>query len=182
MNIRFVVGTLLFVLCCSFASLKRNANRSQKSDNEPFLLTQRQLDALVVIASEADSAITGNGFTVRNDGSDITIKDIYTNKPPGRPVLTGDIFVIRNFHNLDGQKGKLDFIDVMVKREAGYNDFGGDFEYFRMDYDSTTNYRQHPNGIVPALDNIYDRGQDVARAACVACHRNGGPDFLFTTR
>lgn len=154
----------------------------QGSQAAVFLLTQDLLDSITQMITPADSGITGNNFTVRNDGSDKDIKDIYTNKPLGRPVQIGDVFVIRNFLNHDGKRGKLDFVDVMVKREKDYSALGGDFEYFRMDFDSTTDYTLHPNGIVPALDNIYDRGTDVARAACVSCHRNGGQDFLFTKR
>lgn len=154
----------------------------KKNTAQPFLLTQTALDQINTVSLASDTTITGNIFNVRNDGSDKNIKDIYSNKPFDRTVQTGDIFVIRNFLNEDGQRGALDFVDVMVRREDGFNPFAGDFEYFRMGYDSMTNYAMHPNGIVPTIDNVYDRGKDVARAACVACHRNGGQDFLFTRR
>lgn len=175
----FVIISLATLVLFSCAWSASKLHSSLAAQTEPFLLTQALLDSVTTLA---DSAITGNGFTVRNDGSDKDIKDIYTNKPLERPLQIGDIFVIRNFYNEEGRRGSLDFVDVMVLRENGFNPFGRDFEYFRMDFDSTTNYLLHPNGIVPALDNIYDRGRDVARASCVACHRNGGDDFLFTKR
>lgn len=151
--------------------------------NAPFLITQAMLDSVTVTVSASDTAITGNRFGVRTDGSDRNIKDIYTNKPLNRTVQAGDIIVIRSFQNIDGRKGPLDFVDIMVRREIGYNTSGADFEYFRMDFDPATNYSQHPNGMVPLLTNSLDRGMDIDRAGCLACHRFApGGDFLFTDR
>jgi len=136
-----------------------------------------------VIIAASDTAITGNGFEVRSDGSDLNIKDIYTSKPLGRAVQVGDIFVVRSFQNVNGRKGQLDFIDIMVLREASFNSAGADFEYFRIDFDPQTDYDLNPNGLVPVQSNSSDRGLDIARAGCVACHRfAAGSDFLFTDR
>lgn len=152
-------------------------------ENRPFLLTQALLDSVLIIVAPADTAITGNGFGVRIDGSDRNIKDIYTNKPLNRAIQVGDIFVIRSFQNINGRKGPLDFVDIMVRRETGFNASAGSFEYFRMDFDDATDYTRNPNGLVPILNNNRDRGLDIARAGCVACHRFApGTDFLFTTR
>jgi hypothetical protein len=39
----------------------------------------------------------------------------------------------------------------MVKREAGYNPQGNDFEYMRIPFDAATNYTLHPNGNLPSV-------------------------------
>ena len=84
---------------------------------------------------------------------------------------------------MDGIRGPLDFVDIMVRREAEFNPGAGSFEYFRMDFDAATDYTVNPNGLVPITDNSRDRGTDVARAGCVACHRFApGSDFFFTVR
>jgi hypothetical protein len=180
---------ILFALIMSTVGILSCATSEPEVEVEPseeikqILITQEALDEVTRIVAPADSAITGNGFGVRMDGSDRNIKDIYTNKPINRPIQPGDIIVIRSFFNVDGRRGQLEFVDLMVRREVGYNDTGGNFEYFRMDFDLATDYSLHPNGLVPILANQADRGLDIARAACVACHRLAPDgDFLFTIR
>lgn len=180
-------GIILLTSCSSPEPQPVVPNENQPSETlpeiQPFLLTQASLDSVLVIVAPSDTAITGNAFGVRTDGSDRNIKDIYTNKPLNRAIRTGDIFVIRSFQNIDGVRGPLDFVDIMVRRESGFNATAGDFEYFRMDFDATTDYSINPNGLVPTLDNSRDRGTDIARAGCVACHRLApGSDFHFTVR
>lgn len=187
-SLLFVGWITLTVVACSPSTNESVAPRAedapiQAATTQPFLLTQALLDSVTTRVSPADSAITGDGFGVRNDGSDRNLKDIYTNKPLGRALRIGDIIVVRSFQNNNGGRGRLDFVDIMVRREAGFNEAGANFEYFRMDFDATTDYNLHPNGLVPTLDNTRDRGLDIARAGCVTCHRLApGNDFLFTTR
>jgi hypothetical protein len=100
-----------------------NAGNSESIDNR-FLLTQKMLDAVIPVVAPSDTAITGNSFGVRNDGSDRSIKNIYTNKPTNRAIQVGDIIVIQCFINENGGRGTLEFVDIMVKRENGFDSSG----------------------------------------------------------
>ena len=68
----------------------------------------------------------------------------------------------------------------MVKREAGFNTAGNDFEYMRIAFDPSVNYEEHPNGLVPDSTNsgVRGLGTNILTVNCVDCHKNTS-GFIF---
>jgi hypothetical protein len=149
------------------------------------LISQADLDSAIRVVQPADRLILGNPFGVRTDPAEInSIREILTNKRLNEPFRPGHIIVIRSFENRNGERGNLRNNHIMVKRAAGYNPAGGDFEYINIDFDPQHDYARHPNGALPALTDTQNRGIDIARFRCVQCHQHtsAGGDFLFTSR
>lgn len=145
----------------------------------PFTLTQEMLDAAIFVSDPQDTLFTGNPFGQRELAARNNYRSIFSTSPKSQPLQVGDINAIRAFSNLDGEKGALLFVDVMVKREAGYNPQGNDFEYIRIPFDSLVDYQQHPNGVVPDLiSKNRGLGTNILSVNCVNCHRSAN-DFIF---
>jgi len=112
-----------------------------------------------------DVSIPHNGSTMSPDS---TIRDIYSNLNRAATIETGTIFTKHTFlMNEDGSKGDLQVTFAMVKREAGYNPEGGDFEYVMMPNDGSNDYVANPNGMLPDVGQTDMRGK---LAMCASCH------------
>jgi hypothetical protein len=144
------------------------------------LIIQAQLNAVTLVSSPADTMITGNPFVEREVEERAHIRDIFTNYSTSEPISEGDIIAIRSFINENGRRGTLRFVDVMVKRETGYNTAGNDFEYMRIPYEASTDYSLHPNGMLPDTSQVQFRGlgTNILSVNCVTCH-NRVTDFIF---
>ncbi len=159
---------------------------ADRTANTPFLITQAQLDAITLVPAGNLSGITGDPFNARR-GDSLTVatvlRDITANRTLSDSVTAGSVYTLRSFYHTGGVRGDLKHVDVMVKREAGYNPAGGDFEFIRIMADSTTDYRLNPNGRLPDTTQTLLRGRDVLVAggnSCRRCHAAAaGGDFLF---
>jgi hypothetical protein len=77
------------------------------------------------------------------------------------PFPEGSIIVKESFKNKDGSKGDLSNLTIMVKRENGYSDDYGDWEYIMTKPDGT----------------ITDQGR---LSMCISCHsKSSDKDFTF---
>jgi hypothetical protein len=187
----FILSFLFFAQCVFLTACQDQQSQEVLPSNEVSVNTlkeifnQQVLDSAILVVQNSDLAITGNPFRTRTSAAEInSIRDITTNKKINENLRPGHVFVIKSFQNQNGRKGALINIHIMVKRENGFNPIGGDFEYINIDFNSNTNYNRHPNGELPALTDTANRGIDVARFACVNCHRHSSTngDFLFTNK
>lgn len=182
-----LVRLMLFALVFAMMSCSREESieptaAEEEEEEVPFLLTQELLDAATFVRAASDTLISGDPFAGRNnDPARLLIRDVFTNVQPGQRLAEGSIIAVRAFEDNNGRRGNLVQVDVMVKRAAGFNPSGADFEYIRTPFDPNVNYRQHPNGLVPELLSSA-RGLDlqVEPLSCVNCHRfAGGEDFVW---
>ena len=183
MKFRFTTKIfLLFLLLFSWACQQESISPDQNATS--FILTQEQLDAAILVYRNADLSITGVPFNHReNDSTRFYIRDIYSNVPANGALTTGSIITIRAYEKVNNQRGKLKLIDIMVKHESSYNTIGGNFEYMRLKYSNSTDYTQHPNGILPDLLQTDIRGIDlvVSPESCVTCHKKASRNsFIFS--
>ena len=148
------------------------------------LVSQKDLDSSttpvkisVTGTPQGDVSISHDGRSVPPDSS---FRDSYTNmSSPKRKIEPGTIFTKRAYvRKKDGSKGELAMLFAMIKRENGYYPHGGDWEYVSIPADKSTDYKTHPNGMLP------DKADDKMRGKieyCGSCHmRAGGNDFVFT--
>jgi hypothetical protein len=96
---------------------------------------------------------------------------------------TGDLVIKRNYgpegveieEVMTNAAGHLGAVTVMFKREAGYDDEGGNWFYAKYLPDGSLDR----NGKDMALAGLVAKGMDVG---CIACHSAApGDDFLFST-
>lgn len=145
----------------------------------PLSLTQKALDStLTPVKARLTGALLS--ISLAHDGSPRngtnTVRDIFSNIPTTQIVAPGTLFTKRTYEKDSlGNPGKLLVTFYMYKQPVGYYSAGGDYEYGVMPYDSTVNYTQHPNGLIPK--SSASRGKI---AFCSGCHSNGGSDFIFT--
>jgi hypothetical protein len=169
-----------------FISVALFAWACHKSDETgPELeVTQEMLDSATLINAPSDNGITGTPFGHReNDSTRFLIRDIFSNVSSGQSLGSGSVIAIRAYENIDGKRGKLKLIDLMVKKQSGYNTNGGDFEYMRIKYNVATDYSTHPNGLLPAVSEQELRGKDliISPESCVSCHQKAGRNrFTFS--
>jgi hypothetical protein len=148
--------------------------------NKPFVITQELLDAATFVSAANDTLIIGNPFNEREIEAQNNFRSIFSNVPKSNTLKSGDIITIINFANENGRPGRQLFVDVMVKRESGFNAEGNDFEYMRIMYDPSVDYKAHPNGILPDIKDTNARGMggNILTVDCVTCHRKTA-DFIF---
>jgi hypothetical protein len=163
-----MVLMVLFTLSCS----------NDNDANPEYNITQAELDAVSGFIGEYTGGTMAHGGP---DGTsaDSTIRLVYASISS----LDGDIpvgtIVAKNTYKRGADGNKTDELFVsfaMVKREAGYNTEGGDFEYIMIPYNETVDYSAHPYGILP------DKNTDGwgKLEMCMGCHlAAGGSDFLF---
>ena len=152
----------------------------------PLLLSQAGLDAVTGVPAANLDAITGDPFGARS-GEPATVaevmRQITANRRVEEPVTVGSVYTLRSFYYQNGQRGALKHVDVMIKREAGYNPLAADFEFIRIMADSATDYTLHPNGRLPDTTLTTVRGRDLVagNTTCRSCHAAtaAGGDFLF---
>lgn len=178
-SLPFLLLTMLFTACADREGTPRQTPG-------PFLLTQAGLDAVTEVPAANLDAITGDPFGARR-GEPATVaevmRQITANRRVEEPVTAGSVYTLRSFYHQNGQRGALKHVDVMIKREAGYNPLAADFEFIRILADSTTDYVRHPNGRLPDTTLTTARGRDLVagNTTCRNCHAatTAGGDFLF---
>jgi hypothetical protein len=180
----FLLASVLLLLgaCQQEAVNPQENTENAVATEQPFVLTQELLDGATLLRDASDTTITGAPFGNRNnDPAQFFIRDIFSNVPPNQPLRVGSVIVIRAFENRGGRRGQLQFVDVMVKHEPGFNPVGRDFEYIRILTDARTDFVRHPNGLLPAATQRELRGTDlnVSPMSCVSCHRADAADFVF---
>lgn len=118
-----------------------------------------------------EQPVTGDEFGVlgrAHQGAD-GFREIYVNDT-GEAVSNGNaslpypvdtILVKEAYTNSGGEKGRLTSITVMVKREQGYDDPNGNWEYLNMS------------------SSMRIRGQGRIDS-CIQCHYSATNDFVFT--
>ncbi len=104
-----------------------------------------------------------------------TNRDVYANQVLTDDVEPGTVITKRTYkRNSDGSNGDLQATFAMVKRESGYWAEGGDWEYFKMPLNASTDYSAEPNG------NLAGAEASGKLEGCKGCHANAvGGDFLF---
>jgi len=153
-------------------------------DEEKIKTSQEDLDKST---TPVQLSVTGTAFgslsvahNGRNISADSTFRDSYTNmSSPQGLIKEGTVFTKRVYmKDKKGAKGNLEMIFAMIKREKGYFPSGGDWEYVMISYDKTTDYKMHPNGMLPATIDHEMRGKI---SSCGSCHiAAAGNDFIFT--
>ncbi|MEE4260065.1 MAG: hypothetical protein V2I62_09910 [Bacteroidales bacterium] len=165
---------LIFTTVLSAIILIAGCKKEDK-DETPATYTVTQSD-LNKAATAEDLGVSGTPFgqdvSIPHNGStmspDSTIRDIYSNLNRAATIEMGTIFTKHTFlMNEDGSKGDLQVTFAMVKREAGYNPEGGDFEYIMMPNDGSIDYGVNPNGELPDVSQTDMRGK---LAMCASCH------------
>ena len=146
----------------------------------PFVLTQQLLDSATFVSEATDTLIIGDPFGAREPSAQNDFRSIFSTADKNQPLKAGHIIAIRAYTNKNGHRDKLLFVDVMVKRETGFNPDGNDFEYMRIMYDPLVDYNKHPNGLVPDINNTKVRGlgDNILSINCVSCHQRTD-DFIF---
>lgn len=181
-----LLGLVWLPFICLTACQQDDSTEMEPPSNTPaprrrILITQEQLDSAVVVPSSSDTSFTGNPFLQREPSEQNNVRSIFANISKTAAIRPSAVYVIRNFTNESGQRGQLLFIDVMVKREPGFNSNSLDFEFMRIRFDSSNDYTLHPNGILPDTTQTLLRGLDlpVSGTTCATCHRLATTDLLF---
>ena len=157
-----------------------------QSETPAFEATQGDLNNSTY---EEELMITGTPYgeevSIAHGGTsgspDSTFRDVYSNTREMEDIRVGSVLAKRTYaKNADGSKGPLLVTFAMIKREAGYYDDGGDFEYVMMPNDGTNDYTANPNGMLPD-DGAPNRGQLADCAGCHAKAPGGGFSFIRGT-
>lgn len=120
----------------------------------------------------ADVSIPHGGDSLTFDE---TNRDVYATQANSASIEVGTVITKRIYKkNTDGSNGDLLTTFAMIKRELGFWTDGGDWEYFAMPNNGSTDYTSMPNG---ELANAAKSGKV---SGCMGCHSKAtGGDFLF---
>lgn len=170
----FVSAYLTFVFSSGFTSVQKDG----------IQVLQKDLDMSIKPAKLSVTGTPLGNVSVAHDGrsisADSSFRDSYTNmNSPKETIKPGTIFTKRVYlRKKNGSKGNLEMLFAMIKREKGYFPAGGDWEYVSISYDKNTDYKKHPNGLLPANADDKMRGKI---SMCGDCHKAAsGQDFVFT--
>ncbi len=176
---KHLTALLLMFLLAGGAAFISSCSEDEDGGNTTVEITQADIDAII---SALELGVTGDKYgadvSIPHDGSektsDETIRDVYHS---GGDVKPGYIVTKRTHLKVDDAKGDLLVTFAMVKRENGFDDAGGNWEYIMMPFDPSVNYSQQPNG---DLSKAAGRGNSQDMAMCFGCHAKGdGGDYLF---
>lgn len=130
-----------------------------------------------------EKAITGDKYgadvSIPHGGESLTFdetnRDVYSTQANSDAVEVGTVITKRTYKkNTDGINGDLLTTFAMIKREVGFWTDGGDWEYFAMPNNGSTDYTSMPNG---ELANAAKSGKV---SGCMGCHSKApGGNFLF---
>lgn len=183
----YTMNLLKTVSRCTLAMVASMAIVSCSSDDddsttipEMVVVTQNDVD---VVSTSWKSGITadeyGSAVSIPHGGSGLTSaetnRDVYSNQPLASAIVPGTIITKRTYkRNTDGSNGDLLATFAMVKREAGFWAEGGDWEYFKMPFNASTDYSAQPNG------NLAGAEASGKLDGCKGCHTNApGGNLLF---
>lgn len=105
---------------------------------------------------------------MQNDST--VTRDIYflnTQDPSGGAYPAGTM-IAKHAYNEAGDQHEY---TGMVKQEAGFNNAGGDWEWFMLNADGT---------VATDADGIEMRGANLMNGICLSCHSGASTDFVFT--
>lgn len=163
----------VFVLASGFAFNKNGAQT-----------TQKDIDMSTIPVKLSVTGTPLGDVSIAHDGRDISadssFRDSYTNMSLSKGAIKqGTIFTKRAYlRKKDKSKGNLEMLFTMIKHEKGYYPAGGDWEYISMPFDKNTDYKKHPNGMLPKKIDNQTRGKI---SMCGNCHKAAsGKDFVFT--
>ncbi|MBI3520388.1 MAG: cytochrome P460 family protein [Bacteroidetes bacterium] len=146
--------------------------------------TQKDIDMSTTPVKLSVTGTPLGDVSIAHDGRDISadssFRDSYTNMSlPKGEIKPGTIFTKRAYlRKSDGSKGNLEMIFAMIKQKKGYYPAGGDWEYISISPEKNTNYKVHPNGMLPQKVDNDARGKITF---CGDCHKKAsGSDFVFT--
>jgi hypothetical protein len=168
--------------CAGCHSQASNDYLFSQSEVPAFAATQADLNAATY---EEDLNITGKEYgeaSIPHGGNsgdpDSTYRDAYSNTREMEAIRVGSVLTKRTYvKNADGSRGPLLVTFAMIKREAGYWEDGGDWEYVVMPNDGSNNYDENPNGSLPDASMTESRGQI---QMCASCHMTApGNDYSF---
>lgn len=149
-----------------------------------FQTSQTNLDMSTTPVKLSVTGTPLGDVSIAHDGRDISadssFRDSYTNMSlPQGTIKVGTVFTKRAYvRKKDGSKGDLEMIFAMIKQKKGYFPAGGDWEYVSISYEKTTDYKKHPNGMLPQKVDNDSRGKI---SFCGDCHKKAvGNDFVFT--
>jgi len=155
---RFTIArTILIIGCISLLWISCSYNTPQVP---AFNVTQEQLNHATILSSAQDTAIVGDPFNAFASDTFTTkhkLRDLFDNISLDKNVTIGTIMARRSYYYpwTQYKRDSLLNVVVMIKREAGYNPQGGDWEYMDIKYNKNTNYIQNPNGmLIGSIDNI----------------------------
>ncbi len=172
-------------MCAGCHSQASNDHLFSQSEVPAFEATQGDLNAATY---EEDLMITGKEYgdlSIPHGGNsgdpDSTYRDVYSNTREKEDLRVGSVITKRTYvKNADGSKGPLLVTFAMIKREAGYWDDGGDWEYVQMPNDGSNDYEANPNGMLPD-EGAPNRGQLTDCAGCHSQAPGGGYSFVRGT-
>ncbi len=143
---------------------------------EPFKATQGDLD---LVANFIGDFTGGNMAHGGPDGTspDSTVREVFASRSLSGDIPVGTIVTKNTYkRGADGKKtDKLYVSFAMIKREAGYDSDNGNWEYVKIAYDESVDYKTHPYGKLPSEGE--NRGK---LSSCIGCHSGAsGGDYLF---
>ncbi len=179
MNLLKVVGRCSIAMVASMALISCGSD-DDSNDTVTIEVTQNDVN---VVSTTWESGITGDQYgaavSISHGGSGLTSaetnRDVYSNQALADDIKPGTIITKRTYkRNTDGSNSDLLATFAMVKREAGYWAEGGDWEYFRMPFNASTDYSAQPNGSLAGAD------ASGKLEGCKGCHASAtGSDFSF---
>lgn len=182
------MNLLKFASRCTVAILASAALLSCSSDDDsesttPQVMVEVNQSDVNAVTTVWETAITGNQYgatvSIPHGGMNLTSaetnRDVYASQPIANDIEPGTIITKRTYkRNTDGSNGDLLATFAMVKREAGFWAEGGDWEYFKMPFNASTDYSAEPNG------NLAGAEASGKLDGCKGCHTNApGGNFLF---
>lgn len=160
------------------------ASKRGSTAKKSYKPSQNDIDMSTTPAKLGITGTSLGNLSIAHDGKEISpdssIRDSYTNMSSAKEAIKpGTIFTKKVYERKkDGSKGKLLMIFAMIKREKGYDDKGGDWEYATLSFDKNTDFKKNPNGIFPSVSDNITRGKILY---CGQCHLYAsGKDFVFS--